>query len=76
MQVHVKRSVLGREDDFSTENENRSHSVGNFKPPILRKGKLVVIDLAGSERVHKSGAYNTLNLLLLEIICIFCPFIR
>ncbi|XP_022897146.1 kinesin-like protein KIN-UB isoform X4 [Olea europaea var. sylvestris] len=56
LMVHVKRSVLGREDDFSTENENRSHSVGNFKPPILRKGKLVVVDLAGSERVHKSGS--------------------
>ncbi|KAL2460777.1 Armadillo repeat-containing kinesin-like protein 2 [Abeliophyllum distichum] len=56
LMVQVKRSVLGREDDFSTENENRSHSVGNFKPPILRKGKLVVVDLAGSERVHKSGS--------------------
>ncbi|CAA2991492.1 kinesin-like protein KIN-UB isoform X1 [Olea europaea var. sylvestris] len=56
LMVHMKRSVLGGEDEFSTENENRSHSVGNFKPSILRKGKLVVVDLAGSERVHKSGS--------------------
>ncbi|KAM7508738.1 hypothetical protein LguiA_019191 [Lonicera macranthoides] len=58
LMVHIKRSVLGREDDFSSEhdNHNRSHMGNNFKPPILRKGKLIVVDLAGSERIHKSGS--------------------
>lgn len=37
----------------------------NFKPPILRKGKLIVVDLAGSERIHKSGATTTYELPLI-----------
>ncbi|KAJ9706745.1 hypothetical protein PVL29_001961 [Vitis rotundifolia] len=30
--------------------------VKTFKPPVVRKGKLVVVDLAGSERIDKSGS--------------------
>ncbi|KAG8391689.1 hypothetical protein BUALT_Bualt01G0213400 [Buddleja alternifolia] len=55
LMVQVKRSVLGGDDDFSLETQNRS-MVGNLRPPMLRKGKLIVVDLAGSERIHKSGS--------------------
>ncbi|XP_051144007.1 kinesin-like protein KIN-UB isoform X2 [Andrographis paniculata] len=56
LMVHVKRSVLGGEEDFSPNTQNRSSLVGNLRPPMLRKGKLIVVDLAGSERIHKSGS--------------------
>ena len=56
MQVQVRKSVLGREAAFPNENDDPSHSVSSFKPPVIRKGKLVLVDLAGSERIHKSGA--------------------
>ena len=56
IQVQVRRSVLGRENDFTSEHDVSSNGVNNFKPPIIRKGKLVVVDLAGSERIHKSGS--------------------
>ncbi|CAL5381597.1 unnamed protein product [Camellia sinensis] len=56
LMVHVKKSVLGREATFPNENHNPSHSVNNFKPPVIRKAKLILVDLAGSERIHKSGS--------------------
>ncbi|XP_027162952.1 kinesin-like protein KIN-UB isoform X1 [Coffea eugenioides] len=56
LMVQVRRSVLGRENDFTSEHDVSSNGVNNFKPPIIRKGKLVVVDLAGSERIHKSGS--------------------
>jgi kinesin family protein 5 len=56
LMVHIKKAVLGRDDDFSSQNHNNSHTGSNFKPSILRKGKLIVVDLAGSERIHKSGS--------------------
>ncbi|KAK1376286.1 hypothetical protein POM88_032479 [Heracleum sosnowskyi] len=56
LMVHVKKSVLGKEADFSCNNDSSSHFGSNFNPPMLRKGKLVVVDLAGSERIHKSGS--------------------
>lgn len=59
MQVHVRRSVTGREDIISSENGDPSHFAKPFKP-LVRKSKLVVVDLAGSERVHKSGIYPNL----------------
>ncbi|KAK3036121.1 hypothetical protein RJ639_031702 [Escallonia herrerae] len=49
--VHIKRSMSGRESDFSSENDTPHLTL-----PILRKGKLVIVDLAGSERIHKSGS--------------------
>lgn len=54
--VQIKRSVPGREVDFSTETDHSSHLATNYKPPMLRKAKLVLVDLAGSERVNKSGS--------------------
>ncbi|CAN4125806.1 unnamed protein product [Withania somnifera] len=54
--VQIKRSVPGRETDFSAETDHSSHLTTNYKPPMLRKGKLVLVDLAGSERVNKSGS--------------------
>ncbi|CAN4111740.1 unnamed protein product [Withania somnifera] len=56
LSVQIKRSVPGREADFSAETDHSSHLVTNYKPPMLRKGKLVLVDLAGSERVNKSGS--------------------
>ncbi|KAF5952929.1 hypothetical protein HYC85_010873 [Camellia sinensis] len=56
LMVHIKKSVLGREATFPNENHNPSHSVNNFKPPVIRKAKLILVDLAGSERIHKSGS--------------------
>ncbi|EXB52669.1 Armadillo repeat-containing kinesin-like protein 2 [Morus notabilis] len=55
LMVHVKRSVMGREDSLSGENGESSHLTKPFKP-LLRKSKLVVVDLAGSERIQKSGS--------------------
>lgn len=64
----MKRSVLGGEEEFSPNIQNRSNFVGNLRPPMLRKGKLIVVDLAGSERIHKSGIIFSLEMstLLLE----------
>lgn len=59
MQVHVKRSVGGGDDAFSSETDSSSHLVKPMKP-LVRKSKLVLVDLAGSERVHKSGLYQNL----------------
>lgn len=56
LMVHIKRSISGLESDCSSENDHSSQLGNNFKPPIIRKGKLVVVDLAGSERIHKSGS--------------------
>lgn len=59
LMVHVKRSIKGRNDgevDHLSENGNASSLVTSFRPPIVRKSKLVVVDLAGSERIDKSGS--------------------
>ncbi|KAE9596796.1 putative plus-end-directed kinesin ATPase [Lupinus albus] len=56
LMVHVKRSINGRDATLSTENGNHQHMVKSLNPPVVRKGKLVVIDLAGSERINKSGS--------------------
>ncbi|KAI3719390.1 hypothetical protein L6452_20287 [Arctium lappa] len=56
LMVHIKRSVAEMESDITSENDHSSHMGNTFKPPIIRKGKLVVVDLAGSERIHKSGS--------------------
>ncbi|CAL0314284.1 unnamed protein product [Lupinus luteus] len=56
LMVQVKRYINGREAALSTENGNDQHMVKSLKPPVVRKGKLVVIDLAGSERINKSGS--------------------
>ncbi|KAK9277671.1 hypothetical protein L1049_007218 [Liquidambar formosana] len=56
LMVQVKRSVKGSDSSLSSDNSNNSHMVKTFKPPIVRKGKLVVVDLAGSERINKSGS--------------------
>lgn len=48
LMVHVKRSVKGSVSETPV--------VKTFKPPVVRKGKLVVVDLAGSERIDKSGS--------------------
>ncbi|XP_042384424.1 kinesin-like protein KIN-UB [Zingiber officinale] len=57
--VHVKRSMKGRIDvdhSFHGENSMATNLVSSFRPPIVRKSKLVVVDLAGSERIDKSGS--------------------
>ncbi|EPS63032.1 hypothetical protein M569_11754 [Genlisea aurea] len=56
LMVHVKRSILCQDDDYSLENGERSNLGRNLAPPIIRKSKLIVVDLAGSERIHKSGS--------------------
>ncbi|XP_058084442.1 kinesin-like protein KIN-UB isoform X2 [Magnolia sinica] len=59
LMVHVRRSVKGRHDRevvLSSENGNTSPLIKSFRPPIVRKSKLVVVDLAGSERIDKSGS--------------------
>lgn len=61
--MNIKRSVSGREADASAEFDDSSPLATNFKPPILRKGKLLLVDLAGSERVLKSGTLNFLDLI-------------
>ncbi|KAH9788253.1 kinesin-like protein KIN-UB [Citrus sinensis] len=55
LMIHVKRSVVGREEDLSSEINHASHLIKPSKP-LVRKSKLVVVDLAGSERIHKSGS--------------------
>ena len=67
LQVHVKKSFSGREDALSSETDNASPLVKPSKL-IVRKSKLVLVDLVGSERVHKSGVY----LKLLPFLCIPC----
>ncbi|XP_020683746.1 kinesin-like protein KIN-UB isoform X2 [Dendrobium catenatum] len=59
LMVHVKRSIKGRhdgEEGFPVENGQASSLVKSFRPPIVRKSKLVIVDLAGSERIDKSGS--------------------
>ncbi|CAH9093372.1 unnamed protein product [Cuscuta epithymum] len=56
LMVHIKRSVSVRETDISADFDDPSPLATNFKPPMLRKGKLLLVDLAGSERVLKSGS--------------------
>ncbi|XP_020112797.1 kinesin-like protein KIN-UB isoform X2 [Ananas comosus] len=59
LMVQVRRAVKGRHDtelNFHGENGHTSPLVSSFRPPIVRKGKLVVVDLAGSERIDKSGS--------------------
>ncbi|KAF5178267.1 Kinesin-like protein, partial [Thalictrum thalictroides] len=56
LMVHVKRCVKGSEAALSIENGNGSHTSKSYRPPLVRKGKLVVVDLAGSERIDKSGS--------------------
>lgn len=71
IQVHVKRSVLGKDADYSSDNESSAHLSSSFNPPMLRKGKLVVVDLAGSERIHKSGTYHNMNIHFCKIVQLF-----
>lgn len=56
LMVHVRRSVKGSETALPSENGNGSHLAKSYRPPLVRKGKLVVVDLAGSERIDKSGS--------------------
>ncbi|KAL6606258.1 hypothetical protein ACP70R_041911 [Stipagrostis hirtigluma subsp. patula] len=59
LMVNVRRSVKGRSEmDASIvgENGHSSSVMGSFRPPMVRKSKLVVVDLAGSERIDKSGS--------------------
>lgn len=52
--MHVKRNVK--------ESVSETPVVKTFKPPAVRKSKLVVVDLAGSERIDKSGTMFSLLL--------------
>ncbi|KAL5727969.1 hypothetical protein ACHQM5_001103 [Ranunculus cassubicifolius] len=56
LMVHVRRSVKGSETALPSELVNGSHLAKSYRPPLVRKGKLVVVDLAGSERIDKSGS--------------------
>ncbi|XP_072967699.1 kinesin-like protein KIN-UB [Typha angustifolia] len=59
LMVHVRRAIKGKHDielSFSGENGHATPMVTSFRPPIVRKSKLVVVDLAGSERIDKSGS--------------------
>ncbi|KAL0904979.1 hypothetical protein M5K25_027148 [Dendrobium thyrsiflorum] len=59
LMVHVKRCIKGRhdgEEGFPVENGQAPSMVKSFRPPIVRKSKLVIVDLAGSERIDKSGS--------------------
>lgn len=70
LQVHVKRSFKGRhedEDDLSRENGSASPDVSSFSPLILRKSKLVVVDLSGSERINKSGIWYKLLVIYFSV---------
>ncbi|KAG4150452.1 hypothetical protein ERO13_D04G004800v2 [Gossypium hirsutum] len=54
--VNIRRSVPGKvEDDISYQDKITK---GNF--PIVRKSKLLIADLAGSERLDKSGSEGLL----------------
>ncbi|XP_010523071.1 PREDICTED: kinesin-like protein KIN-UB isoform X3 [Tarenaya hassleriana] len=55
LMVHVKRSVVEKDNSISNEMDSSSHFVRPSKP-LVRRSKLVLVDLAGSERVHKSGS--------------------
>lgn len=71
--MHIKKSVSEIESDLTGEYDISSHPALNFKPPMLRKGKLVLVDLAGSERVLKSGMpLNCLDLIRNYNAFIFC----
>lgn len=64
VKVNVRRAVKGRSEmevSISGENGHSSSMMGSFRPPIVRKSKLVVVDLAGSERIDKSGMFSSLN---------------
>ncbi|XP_068650132.1 kinesin-like protein KIN-UB isoform X1 [Aristolochia californica] len=57
LMVHVRRSIKGRYDrEVAVSSENTTQLAKPFKPPVVRKSKLVVVDLAGSERIDKSGS--------------------
>lgn len=55
LQVHIKKSIKGKDSVLPSENGTVSHTAKLLKPPIVRKGKLIFVDLAGSERIDKSG---------------------
>ncbi|GAV75679.1 Kinesin domain-containing protein/Arm domain-containing protein [Cephalotus follicularis] len=55
LMIHVKGSVVGREDALLSEADYASNLVKPLKP-LVRRSKLVLVDLAGSERIHKSGS--------------------
>ncbi|XAR54122.1 Plus-end-directed kinesin ATPase [Bertholletia excelsa] len=59
LMVQVRKSSLGKET-FPNENDDPCNSINSFKPPVIRKGKLVLVDLAGSERINKSGSEGQL----------------
>ncbi|KAF5935525.1 hypothetical protein HYC85_026654 [Camellia sinensis] len=63
LMVHIKRSVKGKDYALSNENGNTSNMLKTLKPPIVRKGKLVVVDLAGSEG-HTLEEAKSINLSL------------
>ncbi|XP_071709610.1 kinesin-like protein KIN-UA [Rutidosis leptorrhynchoides] len=56
LMVHIKRAITDTESDIVPGNDHSSQMENTFKPPVIRKGKLVIVDLAGSERIHKSGS--------------------
>ncbi|KAH9788258.1 kinesin-like protein KIN-UB [Citrus sinensis] len=62
LMIHVKRSVVGREEDLSSEINHASHLIKPSKP-LVRKSKLVVVDLAGSEG-HMLEEAKSINLSL------------
>lgn len=51
---------IDADHSFHGENIMATNLVSSFRPPIVRKSKLVVVDLAGSERIDKSGIFCTL----------------
>ncbi|XP_062114011.1 kinesin-like protein KIN-UA [Humulus lupulus] len=55
LMVNVKRHVKGRDSTLLNENGNISHISKTLKAPLGWKGKLVVVDLAGSELIDKLG---------------------
>ncbi|KAI3757872.1 hypothetical protein L6452_05415 [Arctium lappa] len=62
VQVHVKKYVEERDvASISDENGSKSHMSRTMKPPVVRKGKLIVVDLASSERIDKVGEGHTLK---------------
>lgn len=58
LQVHVKRSVKGKDSALPSENGSTSNVLKTLKPPIVRKGKLVVVDLAGSNRMTSQVCFT------------------
>ncbi|GFZ01226.1 armadillo repeat kinesin 3 [Actinidia rufa] len=63
LMVTVRRSVKGKDHALSSEHGNTSNMLKTLKPPIVRKGKLVVVDLAGSEG-HTLEEAKSINLSL------------